>query len=231
MLISLEEITHRIVEEYDPEKIILYGSHGTESARAGSDIDLLIIKETDKRPLERRIEVEKILHDRAVPLDIRVYTPKEVRKLYADGSLLIEQIMEKGRLLYMRKTTSGWIREAEEDLDSARILHEHGKYRGACYHSQQSVEKVLKALIIEKGRRPERTHDIVELANAVRQGGWPLDFAVDEAVFLNSVYRSRYPAEEGLLPYGEPTREDAARALRAADQVMSQGKALLGGPG
>jgi HEPN domain-containing protein/predicted nucleotidyltransferase len=228
MLKSLEEITERLVEAYGPEKVILFGSHGTRSAREGSDIDLLIIKETEKRPMERRIEVEKILYDRAVPLDIRVYTPREVRELYAIGSPLIEEIMEKGRLLYMRKATSGWIREAEEEMDSARILQEHGKYRGACYHSQQSVEKSLKALILEKGRKPERTHDIVELAHAVHQAGWPLELPADDAVYLNSIYRGRYPTEEGLLPHGEPAREDAENAVAVAGRVLGQVKSLLG---
>lgn len=47
----------------------------------------------------------------------------------------------------MRKTTAIWIKDAEEELDSALILYEHEKYRPACYHVQQCVEKGLKALL------------------------------------------------------------------------------------
>jgi hypothetical protein len=46
-------------------------------------------------------------------------------------------------------------------------------------------------------------------------------------VFLNSIYRGRYPTEEGLLPRGEPTQADARRAVAAADAVVRQLDALL----
>ena len=52
----------------------------------------------------------------------------------------------------MRKATGSWIKEAKDEFDSAIILYEHEKYRGACFHSQQAVEKGLKALILEKGK-------------------------------------------------------------------------------
>jgi hypothetical protein len=44
---------------------------------------------------------------------------------------------------------------------------------------------------------------------------------------LNSIYRGRYPAEEGLLPHGEPLDEDARRALRTAEVAMAQVQAAL----
>ena len=51
----------------------------------------------------------------------------------------------------MRKATAVWLADAQEDLDAASILFDHHKYRGACLHSQQSVEKGLKALFVERG--------------------------------------------------------------------------------
>jgi HEPN domain-containing protein len=60
----------------------------------------------------------------------------------------------------------------------------------------------------------------VELLNVVIVDEWTMDLPMDEAVFLNSVYKGRYPTEEGLLPHGEPTQGDAERALRAAEAVM-----------
>lgn len=116
-----------------------------------------------------------------------IYTSQEVRFLFEIGSPFIEEVMEKGRLLYIR-ATSGWIKDAEDELDSAVILCEHGKYRGSCYHSQQCVEKGLKALILEKGERPGRIHDIVELYSRVTQMGWDVGFPLDDAIFLNSIY-------------------------------------------
>ena len=43
----------------------------------------------------------------------------------------------------------------------------------------------------------------------------------EDAVFLNSVYRARYPAALGLLPTGEPTKEDAERAFTVHGRYRS----------
>jgi HEPN domain-containing protein/predicted nucleotidyltransferase len=228
MLKTLKDITNRLVKYYEPEKIILFGSYGKRRFKKGDgDIDLFIVKDTKKRPIERQVEVERILSDRFLPLDIMVYTPEEVRFLFSIGSPFIEEIMEKGRLLYMRKATEAWIRDAQEEFDSAIILYEHGKYRGACYHSQQCVEKGLKAVILEKGKRPGRIHDIVELFNKVTKLGFDSGLSIDEAVFLNSVYRGRYPTEEGLLPHGEPSPQDAEKVLSSAKVLMERLKSLV----
>ena len=227
MINNLKDVVKKVTESYQPEKIILYGSYGKKRKTKDSDIDLLIIKDTEKRFIERLIEVEKIVAERTIPLDIMVYTPKEVRLLYSIGSPFIEEVMEKGRLLYMRKATESWLKDAKEELDSAVILYDHKKYRGACYHSQQSVEKALKALILEKGKKPGRIHDIVELFNSVKRLDWEIDLAMDDAIWMNSIYRGRYPTENGLLPHGEPSREDAKQAVTVAKNVLKQLSTLL----
>ncbi len=229
MLATVEAIVERLVTGYDPDRIILFGSHATGDARSDSDLDLLIVKQTDKRPIDRRMEVERLLADRAIPLDMIVYTPEELRRLFAAGSPFIEAVIEHGRVLYMRKATAAWLQEAQDELEIALLLLAHEKHRGACLHSQQCVEKLLKALLLEKGRRPPRTHDLVDLVNSVADEGWTVSFDLDDAVFLNSVYRGRYPTEEGLLPHGEPSGEDARRAVRAAESVMARARALLEG--
>jgi len=227
MLKNLSQIIEKLIKHYDPEKIILYGSYGTKSEMEDSDIDLLIIKDTDKRFVERQIEVEKILAEREVAIDVIVYTPQEIRYLLSIGSPFIEEVMEKGRLVYMRKATKSWLKDAKDELDSALILYEHKKYRAACYHSQQCVEKGLKALVLEKGQRPVRIHDIVKLLNEVKRIGWDVKLIMDDAIFLNSIYRGRYPTEEGLLPYGEPTAEDAKRAVSIAKEFINKLSNLL----
>jgi HEPN domain-containing protein/predicted nucleotidyltransferase len=227
MLKTLEEIRDRVVSAYDPDRIILFGSRSTGTAAEESDYDLLILKETRSRPIDRRIEVEKILEDRAVPLDILVYTPQEMSYLYSIGSPFIEEVIDTGRVLYMRKATGDWIKEAEEELASARILFEHDRYKAACYHGQQCVEKGLKALILEKGEKPGRVHDIVELLSHAKRLGWKIMLAMDDAVFLNSIYKGRYPAEEGLLPHGDPSPEDASRTVKAVETFMAGVKTLL----
>ncbi|MDO8137616.1 MAG: HEPN domain-containing protein [Candidatus Brocadiales bacterium] len=226
MLKTINDVTERLIKLYDPERIILFGSRVAEKPGDGSDIDLLIVKETEKRPIDRRVEVEKILSDRFLPLDIVVYTPQELRFLFSIGNPFIEEIMEKGRIIYVRKATEGWIKGAEDELDIAVLLHEHERYQGSCYHSQQCIEKGLQALILEKGKRPGRIHDIVELLNDVTQLGWDTGLSLDDAVFLNSIYKGRYPTDEGLLPYGRPSSKDAERAISAARKLAEKLKRI-----
>jgi HEPN domain-containing protein len=230
MLTTLEAIVQRLVEKYDPERIILFGSHAKGNAREDSDLDLLIVKETSLRPVDRAVEAGLLVADRAVPLDVMVYTPREMWELYWAGSPFIDEVLETGKILYMRKVTGTWLREARDDLETAAILLEHAKYRGACLHSQQAVEDSLRTLMFEKTRRPARTHDLVELLNATVAEGWGVTLSVDEAEFLSRIYRGRYPTEEGLLPHGEPTAEDAGRAVEAAKRLVDSVQQRLSEP-
>ncbi|MBI3391809.1 MAG: HEPN domain-containing protein [Nitrospirae bacterium] len=228
MLTTLEEITKRLVERYDPDRIILFGSRATGGSRPDSDVDLLIVKETPKRPIDRRCEVGMILADRNLALDIEVLTPEEMWRLLSVGSPFLREVLETGRVLYMRKATESWLRDAEEELTAASMLLEREVFRPACYHGQQCVEKTLKALVLEKGGSPDRTHDIAKLLNGVESFGWGSILSMDDAVFIDSIYRGRYPTEAGLLPHGEPSRDNAVRAVAVARAVYERARNLLG---
>ncbi len=220
MLQTLEEITQRLVDRYEPERIIVFGSRATGNSGVESDIDLLVIKDTAQGPIDRRCEVERLLGDRGIALDLLVYTPREIWDLYLAGSPLIEAIVETGQVLYMRKITESWQKNAEDEYQTASLLFDHRRYRASCYHSQQCVEKALKAPLLEKGHRPPRTHDLVELRTRVRHLSYTIAPSTDDAAFLNSIYRGRYPSEEGLLPAGEPTESHARRALDGARAIV-----------
>ena len=98
----ITSIIDKIIENYSPEKIILFGSYAHGEPSEDSVIDLLIIKNTDKRPVDRWIEVKRILRDtkRTVPVSPLVYTEKEIdeRKILKD--FFIEEIFNKGVVLY-----------------------------------------------------------------------------------------------------------------------------------
>ena len=61
---KIREITNDIVKKYQPEKVILYGSHAWGKPREDSDIDLFIVKDTEKNVFERNREVCKIIFDK-----------------------------------------------------------------------------------------------------------------------------------------------------------------------
>lgn len=119
----------------------------------------------------------------------------------------------------MRKETEEWIKIAREDLQSAEYLFEKSLYRMVCYHAQQAVEKLLKALLIEHEIDIPRIHNLLDLNNAAKKLGYNAPLTDEDAVYLNSIYRSRYPLDTGLLPWGEPNDKDAAKALGIAKNI------------
>jgi len=127
----------------------------------------------------------------------------------------------------MKPEAQAWFKIAHEDMAAAEQLLQSSIYRMVCLHSQQAVEKTLKALLTERGVEFKRTHNIVDLLSLLSAQGLPVDVSHEEAGFLNAVYRSRYPAEAGLLPQGEPTTDDARKALALGRKVLAQGQRLL----
>ncbi len=126
----------------------------------------------------------------------------------------------------MRKEAEAWLKISAEDLQSADVLFERRLFRMACYHAQQSVEKVLKALLADREVEFPRTHNILDLNNAIKKLGYTALITDEDAVFLNSIYRARYPSEAGLLPFGEPLEKDAEQALRIAREVADRMKRI-----
>ncbi|MFH1442255.1 MAG: nucleotidyltransferase domain-containing protein [Candidatus Omnitrophota bacterium] len=94
-------LTQRIKKEYQPEKIILFGSQVYGHPTKDSDIDLFIIKESNKRRIERFCEVRKIIRDiKGVSVQPIVFTKKELNRRLAIGDEFIKEIIGKGEVLY-----------------------------------------------------------------------------------------------------------------------------------
>ena len=98
----VEQIVNKLVHSYGPEKVILFGSRASGRAQPDSDIDLLIIKETQARFIDRWAEVRRILSDatRFVGLETLVLTPQELSDRLRIGDQFIEEITRTGRVLY-----------------------------------------------------------------------------------------------------------------------------------
>lgn len=99
---KISGIVSKIVKFYKPELIILFGSFANNNYTKDSDLDLLVVKNTRKHPLWRRVEVRKIIQT-DIPVDIVVFTPSEFARLRKSGSAFIEEILKEGKILYQRE--------------------------------------------------------------------------------------------------------------------------------
>lgn len=104
----------------------------------------------------------------------------------------------------MKDSAVKWIAFAEENFACARIVAESGYYNSALQNAQQSVEKALKAVIVEKELEFRKTHSIQELRDAVVGAGVDVPLTDEECELLDSVYLpSKYPLGSAL-PESDP---------------------------
>jgi HEPN domain-containing protein len=124
----------------------------------------------------------------------------------------------------MRKTTASWVRKAESDYATARgfAVDEAGSRDAISVHCRQSIEKYLKALLVNSGAPCPKTHDVEQLfALALPHHGSLKPFRTG-VLFLSTF------AEETRSPTFEVSKRQAMAALRWAKQVRTKCRALLG---
>ncbi len=100
----LSEIVEKLRNEYEPLKIILFGSYAYGNPNDDSDIDLLILKNTDERRVDRFALVKRIIYNPSckIPVSPLVYTPNELEERLKMGDDFIKEIIQRGVVLYER---------------------------------------------------------------------------------------------------------------------------------
>ncbi len=99
---ELARILPIIIEKYQPEKIILFGSLATGEAHEWSDIDLAIIKETELNYFDRLFEFKRLL-DCKLATDVFIYRPQEFAAAIAeDHYFIVDEILGRGKVMYDR---------------------------------------------------------------------------------------------------------------------------------
>lgn len=101
-LTQIEQISEQIAREFQPEKIILFGSYAYGIPRQGSDIDLLVIMPFEARHREQAVSIHTRL-DTLLPLDLLVRRPEEIAQRLEMGDTFMRQIIEQGKVLYEAK--------------------------------------------------------------------------------------------------------------------------------
>ncbi len=98
----LQEVVQRIAGAFRPEKVILFGSHAYGTPTPDSDVDLLVIMESDERPARRSRRVADACHPGTIAMDILVRTPAELTQRLSINDSFFKEIVQKGRVLYER---------------------------------------------------------------------------------------------------------------------------------
>lgn len=99
ILTEIKQLGAQIAKEFQPEKIILFGSHAYGTPHEGSDIDLLVIMPYEGGHAQQAIKILNTIGGFA-PLDLLVRTPDEVAKRIELGDFFMREITEQGKVLY-----------------------------------------------------------------------------------------------------------------------------------
>lgn len=125
----------------------------------------------------------------------------------------------------MKNKTKGWLKFAEMDkITAEKILEEDGLSNIVLFHSQQMVEKSLKALLEENEADVPKTHGLKKLYFLIPENIKKIINIDQESLgLLDEIYiDSKYPSDIGLLPSGIATKEEARQIYEMALDIYKK---------
>jgi uncharacterized protein len=99
---TIRALANMIVEKFNPEEIILFGSHAYGKPHAWSDLDLLVVMDTPKGEVKTIIEISDSLPPLPFSVDIIARSRSVINKRKKLGDYFLREITEKGKVLYAR---------------------------------------------------------------------------------------------------------------------------------
>lgn len=102
-IVLIAEMVRRIVAGWDPERIILFGSHARGTAGPDSDVDLLVVMRLNGNRRDIRLGIRRALSGMGLPKDVLVVTPEEVEQYRECAGTIIRAALREGKVLYERK--------------------------------------------------------------------------------------------------------------------------------
>ncbi len=127
----------------------------------------------------------------------------------------------------MQEETKNWLTYSEENLEAAKVLLESELYNPCLHNIQQSVEKALKSLFIEKVVPFKKTHNIMELKTILETNSISIELTEDECDFLDSIYLpTKYPLGSAL-PLFYPDKSICKSSISLAERVIKEVKNLV----
>jgi len=99
ILTGIRNVTRQIVQQFHPQKVILFGSYAYGQATEDSDVDLLVVMDTDESPLHVAANIAAAI-EHPFPLDIVVRTPVEFASAVHRKGVFATEVATKGITLY-----------------------------------------------------------------------------------------------------------------------------------
>ncbi|MBI5016767.1 MAG: nucleotidyltransferase domain-containing protein [Deltaproteobacteria bacterium] len=99
---AIDEMVHRIVDQFHPESVILYGSHARGTAGPDSDVDLLVGMSIQGSRRKQATAIDLALADRELSLDLIVVTPEELERDRDRVGTIVRPATREGQVLYAR---------------------------------------------------------------------------------------------------------------------------------
>lgn len=97
----LDRAVNRLVKEFNPVKIILFGSHAWGNPHKNSDVDILVVVESsDMKPTLRAAKAYRCIQGLKIPAEIIVNTHSELKKYASIMSSLSHKILKQGKVIY-----------------------------------------------------------------------------------------------------------------------------------
>lgn len=99
---KIDEVATRIASRFNPYKIILFGSYANGTPNDDSDLDLLIIQDSDLPMQKRGLDIRMSLIGTKIPLDILIYTKLEFEQEKSKNSSFLNSAIKNSKILYER---------------------------------------------------------------------------------------------------------------------------------
>jgi len=94
----IRRYARQVAEQFQPDKIILFGSHAYGWPHADSDVDILVVMPA-RNEIDQAVRIDRLIEP-VFPLDLIVCTPKNMAWRLKEGDSFLREIMTKGRVLY-----------------------------------------------------------------------------------------------------------------------------------
>ena len=182
------DLKDALLEAYDPEAVILFGSLGRGDADEFSDVDFLLVIETDRDASELSEEMARYLDPLAKDKHIIVRTPREFRRQRDIPGTIVYSAARDGRVLFSK---TGWykryspedsygtrkqevieqeyVRSAREFLSQAEASLQKGRFFRTRDFARFAATRAIKAILVKHDNHPKRETDLLVLLEEAKE--------------------------------------------------------------